>query len=409
MVTVLCLALVLSSQVMVYIIDLLPTYYLAKAWPVLSMPLAIAAIIRRRQPGTMLLLALLAYAIVVTPVVTMLEFQVGFLDAMQSAIKMGGFLSYFSLMELLLLLRPSVIELRTAMLTLGVATFAIIWTLWILVPTSYYLSNGHTTLLFLYDLERGPRIYAPMIFGFFLMFYTARRFWLQPRLRRVLLLGGAFVSLLIIYKQKLAIASALLVILAGAVGAYPRYRRFLVALCLVGAVPVLFFAASLDPAALMERIGGSLETRLISANLAIDFMQQAPIRWLIGVGSLPQHSSLNLGDVFRFDQFFLSDLGWLGILFEYGLVGTGLVIAVYVMATRVISSATHPGDAWTLALFDYNFYLLCVFCVYSAVVAPGEIMTILTLAVYTGLQRQAGVARGAKRMTLQRQAVGSAS
>jgi hypothetical protein len=393
MVAVLCPALVLSSQALTYIIDLPATYYLSKAWPVLSLPLAVAAIVRRRQPGTILLLALLAYTIVVSPVLTMLEFRVGFTEAIQSAVKMGGFLSYFSLLELLLLLRPSVVELRTAILTLGVVTFAVIWALWILVPIAYYQSNTATTLLFFFDLERGPRIYAPMIFGFFLMFYTARRFWLQPRLWRVALLVGAFVSLLTIYKQKLAITSALLVILAGAVGAHPRYRRLLVALGLVTAAPVLLLAASLDPAALMEQIGGSLETRLISANYAIDFLQQAPIRWLIGAGSLPQHGSLNLGDVFRFDQFYLSDLGWLGILFEYGLIGTGLVVGVYVMATRVIAAVARPGDAWSSALLDHCFYLWCVFVVYSAVVAPGEIMTFLTLAVYTGLQRQTGLVR----------------
>ena len=405
MVAVLGPALVLSSQALAYIIDLPPTYYLAKAWPALSIPLAVAAIIRRRQPGTILILALLIYTVIVTPVLAMLEFGVGFTEAIQSAAKMGGFLSYFSLMEVLVLLRPSVAELRVTMQTLGVMTFAIIWVLWIVVPLAYYQANSASTLLFFFDLERGPRIYAPMIFGFFLMFYTGRRFWQQPRLWRVLLLVGAFISLFTIYKQKLAIASVMLVLLAGAVGAFPRYRRLLVALGLVAAVPALLFAASLDPVALMQSLGGSLETRLLSADLAVDFMQQAPVRWLIGAGSLPQHGSLNLGEVFRFDQFYLSDLGWLGILFEYGLLGTGLVVWVYVRATRLISSVTRPGDAWTLALFDHCFYLWCVFCVYSAVVAPGEIMTFLTLAVYTGLQRQAG----AERVTLRRQKVGSAS
>jgi hypothetical protein len=396
MVTLLCPLLVLSAQALAYVPDLPPTYYLAKAWPALSLPFAIAAIVRRRQPGTALLLALFAYTTIVTPILSMLEYRTGFIGAMQSAVKMGGFLSYLSLLELLLLLRPSVMELRSAMLSLGLLTFATIWTLWILVPLSYYQSNALTTLLFFFDLERGPRIYAPMVFGFFFMFYTARRFWLQPRLWRVLLIIGAFASLLIIYKQKLAITSAFLVIVMGAVGTYRQYRRLFIVLGLVAAVPALLIAASLDPAGVMQGIGGSLETRLISAGLAIDFLQQEPIRWLIGAGSLGQHASINLGDLFRFDQFYLSDLGWLGIIFEYGLLGTALIAGVYIFASRVIATIARPGDAWTLAMFDHCIYLWCVFCVYSAVVAPGEIMTLLTLAVYTGLQRQAGPVRNTR-------------
>ena len=89
--------------------------------------------------------------------------------------------------------------------------------------------------------------------------------------------------------------------------------------------------------------------------------------------------------IFRFHMFFVSDLGWLGIVFEYGMIGTLLVIGVYAQSTLQIWRSTRDGDPWRLALFDYAVYLWCVQTVYSAVVAPGELMTYLAVALYLGL------------------------
>ena len=389
MVLLLCPLLVLSTGIFGYISDIRPLYLLTKAWPVLTVPFAVAAILQRRLPGTALLIVLLVYVLIFTPIIAMAEFDVPLLVALQPTAKMTGLLNYFATFEILCLLRPSAAELRRTVLCLGLFTFGLLWFLWLVLPVSDYATTPDGSMVLLNDVERGPRIYAPMIFGFLLVFSVAEKFLIQPRVWRLLLILGAFATLLDIYKQKLAITALGLVIILSAIAHYRRHFRLVLGIGLLLAAVSVTFVAQINLDAAMSAIGGSLETRLISGRLAIDFMQQAPLRWLTGVGSIPQHDGLTLGELFRFPLFFLSDLGWLGVLFEYGVIGTGLIIAVYVLATGRLYRMIVPGDSWSRAMLDYAAYLWLVFTVYSAVAAPGELLTLLALATYMAIPRTA--------------------
>jgi hypothetical protein len=394
MVALLCPLLVLSTGLFSYISDIRPLYLLTKAWPVLTVPFAAAAIVQRRLPGTALLIVVLVYVLIFTPFMAMAEFGVPLLVALQPTAKMTGLLNYFATFEILCLLRPSTAELRRTLLCLGVVTFGLMWLLWIVLPVSDYATTPEGSMVLLNDAERGPRIYAPMIFGFLLMFSVAEKFFAHPRVWRLLLILGAFVTLLDIYKQKLAITAAGLVIILSAIVHYRRHVRLVLGVGLLVAAASLMLLAQINLDTALSAIGGSLETRLISGRLATGFMQQEPLRWLTGVGSIPQHDGLTLGELFRFPLFFLSDLGWIGVLFEYGVFGTSLIIAVYVLATVRLYRLIGPDDAWSRAMLDYAIYLWLVFTVYSAVAAPGELLTLLALATYMAMPRPAVARHG---------------
>ncbi len=385
MVAVLFTVLLFSSQAPAYIIDFLPTYAIAKGWPVFTLPFSVLCLIRRRVPGTALLLLLLLYSVGVTPIIGMMIFPVGYVGQIQSAAKMLAFLNVFSTFEILLMLRPRAAEVHRALLALAGFTIFMMWLLWETVPLAVYQSHTSNSLLFFWDLERGARIYAPMVFVFYIMFVITRSQWQgMPRWRVLGLLVG-FVTMAIIYKQKLATAAVLASMGASGVFSTKRHRLLLIGLGLAGAATLLFVLAGRDLSNVGTALGGSLETRVMSAFYAIQFMKESAWRLLLGVSSLPQHGDINLAQIFRFHMFFVSDLGWLGIVFEYGMIGTLLVIGVYAQSTLQIWRSTRDGDPWRLALFDYAVYLWCVQTVYSAVVAPGELMTYLAVALYLGL------------------------
>ena len=80
-----------------YIVDVRPLYLLSKAWPLLTLPLAMLGVLEepRHRP---LLLATIAYVLLVPPVMTMLNFQQSYLSAATGMVKLLPFSCYFSVL-----------------------------------------------------------------------------------------------------------------------------------------------------------------------------------------------------------------------------------------------------------------------------------------------------------------------
>jgi hypothetical protein len=217
-----------------------------------------------------------------------------------------------------------------------------------------------------------------------LLFWMARR---AARERSLLwALGCAFClfTMLEVYKQRLVIALALLVLGLTALRALPPRLRVLAALAglgagLTGAFALLVFGS--DTAG--EALGGSLSVRLRSATLAWDFIADDPLRWLFGVGSTTRFSSVRIEEILGFSFFFVTDLGWLGAVMEFGMLGAALILAAYALTaleTRRLHQA--HGDDFTGALADWALVLLLLTVVYPPVYTPGEVAGLAALVWY---------------------------
>jgi hypothetical protein len=230
----------------------------------------------------------------------------------------------------------------------------------------------------------------PIGFAAIGLFYTARRFCEDRRLWRLPLLVAGFLTLATIYKQRTSIAASsaiTLYILSGVL--WPRLRVLLIGMAVAGGAA----AALLQPAGLTESLGSSLSIREHSASLAFDFIRDDPLRWLFGVGSTTAYNAVTLQDILGFDFFYVTDLGWLGVVFVYGLVGAALIACFDLASWRLAVAAGREGGAWLQALGDYALYLLMVSAVYSVVYVPGEMATIAAIAVYGLRAARAGETR----------------
>ncbi len=382
MVGLLGFAIAMFAETFAYMRDAPPVFALSKVWPILTLPFAAYALFHRRPPYAWVPLVLLAYAIGVTPVIAMYTFDIELVDALFPTVKMWALLHYLAAIGFLAVLHPSREELRRALLWLGGLTFGLLWGLWLLLPRSAYQWDPNLSNLFLIDLDRGARIFAPMTFGFYLMFYLNRSFWMRPALWKLLAVGIGLATLFIIYKEKLAIAVVALLLGFGAVATFRRQRRLFIGLGLIaggiGAAAILL----IDPDKLALALGGSLAVRKITGGLALHFLGEEPWRWLLGVGSMTKHGATGLDQFFRYEQFYLADIGWLGILFEYGVIGCGLMLSIYYAAARVTLRGLVPGDAMSAALFDSVLYVILSEVIYSAIMSPGIILTLAALALY---------------------------
>lgn len=383
--TVLLLLIVLPmfGQTFHYLIDVPPLYFLSKGWPLLTAPLALYALFRERMPWRTLYGFLLAYVLGLTPLLAMIYFPVGFADAFATTAKTLPFLYYFSALGFFLMTRPDPQEIRRVVIGLGIATFVIMLLLWLSMPAELYRSDPQESKLLLYEVERGYRIFMPMFFGLLFVFYLARRAFLGREFWAFAAMILCFLLLLWIFKQRTVIGSAALVVGLVALRATSGWLR--TALILAGVVAglaaiALIFGPYL--ARVEAMFGASLDIRQVSVSTALDFISNNYLALIFGAGSVTRISVTNLHTILGNTQFFLADIGWLGVIFEYGVVGAGLILAAYLAALRQSARMEGYGDPFLGALGDYVIYMLISSLVYSVVFTPGEVATILALLVF---------------------------
>ncbi len=372
------------GQTFYYLVEFPAPYFLSKAWSFLMLPLSIYALVALDLPYKALFGVLIAYVLGLTPLLGMIHLGTGFLDALTTTVKVWPFTHYFALAAVLAWLRPPPATVVRAFLILGALTFALMWAIWILVPAGWYTTDAVNAKLLPFEKERGYRVYMPMFFGMLFLFYLARRFGQRWEWWVGLLLVGAFVTLAVIYKQRTSILGASIVVaLVLMTSTRGSLRRLTLALALAGAAIAIAILAGAATDRLADSLGGSLSVRLRTIGNAIDFLGDDPMRWLFGVGATTRFSTVTLADIFGDKQFYLADIGWLGVVFEYGLVGTVLLAGVYLAGLLFAwQTGRVDGHPFSRALGDYAAFLFLTSAVYSFVFTPGELATIVAIAAY---------------------------
>jgi hypothetical protein len=388
-VPIVVLALVMFAQCFQYMIDIPPLYLLSKSWPFLTLPLFVWALLRLDMPLKVLLIVTLVWIIGVTPMMGIIQLGNNFTAALATTAKVWPFTYAFSLVGLLVWLRVPRQELSGTILWMGAATYVIMLALWIVVPTSAYGGGDVVTKLFMYDPERGYHLYMPMFFGMLLIFFLNRSFWIQPRLWKLALLAICFVLQFVIYKERTAIAAGALVVVVACASSAGRWRTAALAvLALAAGAGAFYVVGRMQQAADLQALGGSLAVRQISVMTAWNYLTTDPWRWLLGVGATTRFGNVTLAQLFGNRMFFLTDIGWLGVVFEYGLIGACLMAVVHMAGFIVASHWSRPDDALSQALADYVLYLIVVSAIYSVVFTPGELTTVIALGYYFARERK---------------------
>jgi len=256
--------------------------------------------------------------------------------------------------------------------------------LWLIVPASVYGGGDVATKLFFFDEDRGYHLYMPMFFGMLLVFFFNRSFWMRPRLWKILAIFVAFALQYVIYKERTAIAGGVLVVVIASALSARRWRfPALAMLGIVAGIAVFYLIGRSENATdIHSSLGGSLAIRQVSVATAWNYLSVEPVRWLFGVGATTRFGNITLAQLFGNRMFFLADIGWLGVAFEYGVIGALLMLLVHLAGLRAATKWSCADDPLSYALADYVLYLIVVSAVYSVVFTPGELTTVLALSYY---------------------------
>ncbi len=366
-----------------------PLYYLSKVWPVLLAPLILLGMTTLRLPDGALYLAAVAYSLVVPVLLSMVYLPNGLVDALLSSIKAWPLTFYFSFAALLWLLRPSEAAVKRGALLAGAATYAIMLLLWVTVPAERY-QPGLT--MFSWDEGRGSYIRMPMMLGVLTMFWLGRRFVREWRIWQLLLAIACVVAMGSIYRARLPTGVSVLVLLMILATPLPRNWRWgLGALAALPAVAGFVIVAPDLPDILAKVFDASLFIRMRSSTIAWDWLISDPVKLIFGSGSTSSFSDLTMADFFGNADFWLTDIGWLGVLTEYGLIGTALIIGLHLRALTTARALRHRS-AFRAALGDYVLFEILCSVVYSVMYAPGPVVTVAAMAWWLRLRDEAGMA-----------------
>ncbi len=372
----------LFGQTFHYISALAPMWALSKAFPVLSLPAVLRLAGQPRFPVTRQILISFAWLVLFPSFAAMFYFHEGFFTSITAQVKLLPLLYFFSFLALLLALEPTLHELERSFIVAGMIVIVALIVMGAVVPAGWYKNEyvvGQAP--FFTNDSRGHRIRMSMYFPIILLFFCYRRAVFE---RHAGYLFGAIVAfavtLLIVKTRAMIIGITGVLVINTILWARPLARIVLL-LCAPFALMAMFSAGYLATTFSTNAESG-FDTRRISIEIATRFLGSEPMRWLFGVGTISPTSHNSLIAWFH-HFFFLADITWLGIVFEYGLVGATILLFFQLRGMFIYRRLrAKVDDDFLGALFDYLIYILLISFFYPPTLTPGETAVILAIFVY---------------------------
>ncbi len=379
---ILFLLLPLFGEVFHYMKAVPPMWALSKAFPILSLPLCFFVLKGDRPVGTRQLLLTLLYMFLVPSFTAIYSFQQNFFLGLTSQVKLLPIIYFFSFTGLMRLMKPSATEISKSFLWLSFTNFAILLLLWAITPQSAYESHYDVgdSPIFSFD-SRGNRIRMPLYFGIIGIFYCYRRFFANGKWYWLLGTFSGFGLVLWLVRARSEVLGLACLIGINAVRmSKPAVRVAMVALlpfAFAGLLSVPYVASVFSTDA-----STGFDVRRITIQKTIEFLGNSPVRWAIGVGSLSPLDPGGMIDYFN-HFFFLADITWLGVVFEFGIIGAVLLFFIPargVWESRMVKQ--NAEGAFLGALQDYLIYAILISPLYPLTLSPGEFAMILAVLVY---------------------------
>lgn len=378
----LCLILPLFGQTFHYIKVILPLWALSKAWPIITLPLALRLFAGPRPEGSRQVVLTFVWLLLIPSFISQTTFNQNVIAALPAQVKLLPILYFFSFLALLRWADPSPAELERAVVVLALASFAILLVIWALAPQSAYVAHydaGDAPLLA--SDARGNRIRLPMFYGMVGLLYAFRRFTQTWNWRWLVVWAAGFGLMYGLVRMRTYILG--MAVMAGFTlfrQASAKARFGLIAL-----IPFALLALFQTP--MMASIFSTdkayaFDVRYISTMKAIAFLGTDPMRWIFGAGTLSPVDPSAMMTYFN-HFFFLADITWMGVIFEFGLVGAILIMALPLrgiwMMQRLRAQEDTPLNG---ALQDYLLYCVLVSEMFPLTMAPGEVTMIMAIAVW---------------------------
>jgi hypothetical protein len=378
----LAVLLLFFGQTFHYLMAVWILWAISKAFPILSLPAILALRNYPRFPMSRQILITMTWLILVPSFAAGIYFHQSFFTSLTAQVKLLPFLYFFSFLALLLTLQPTLYEIERSFIRLAKIIAVVLIFFWLLIPDSWYSTTyvvGDAPF-FSHD-HRGNRIRMSMYFPIIALFFCFRRAVFEKSMRyatgTIILLA---VVMFIVKTRAMVIGIAGVLALNTILWSRPLVRVLLLIIAPLALIAV--FSVGYLGTTFSTDASTGFDTRQISINHAIRFLSDDPLRWILGVGTISPTSQDSLIAYFH-HFFFLADITWLGIVFEYGLLGAVLLLMITVRGLFFYQRLrTYVEDDFLGSLRDYLIYILMISAFYPLTLTPGETAVILAIFVY---------------------------
>lgn len=233
---------------------------------------------------------------------------------------------------------------------------------------------------------KGFRIRFPAVLCIIVFFLCAHQFKYKFKLKVAVVFCVIFYFLVFELKQRVELVAVFLALI------YIYFEsRYLIYLYLVGFCSLLLaYVFFLKDPELLDFLQFSDDTSWLARERQLDYVfdvfRDYPLSFIFGVGKLSEVSEIGY-EAYLGYKFTTADLGWVGVLHEYGLLGVALLVYFIRSVYREIDLATKSDDYYyRITAEALRSYLLM--SIFLSVVATrflylsGVFVAIYAIAVY---------------------------
>ncbi|MDW8137134.1 MAG: hypothetical protein RMK61_01625 [Bacteroidota bacterium] len=371
------------GQAFFYLVDFPALYIASKALlPALALAMGMAALLWRLRwgfayPYATALLGATAALAVLSALTSAFYFGQPLFWGLWAQVKLAPVAFYVLSLYLLRRFAVSLREIAWSVSAAGALTVLAGLLLKLFADPAWFASAADGRFV-LYDPIRGHRynLYLPLLM--LALLYWAHQAYLSGKPRYILATASGLWVIAFVVQSRTALLGTLLGLGLGA-WRYPAYRR-LILFAVVGAWAL--FIGELVYFRPLELLS-ALSLRLETAARMWRELGEDSLRWLLGMGYLNPLWGRTLRDYYG-EHFWTSDVGWLGIAFELGLVGVLLVGGFYVLLGRALYRLPEGTSAPLVRAFRDFFWVTVLLSplVPNIPLHTGLYASLLAVAVY---------------------------
>jgi hypothetical protein len=304
------------------------------------------------------------------------------LEGIMAQVKLTGIFYYFLAFSLFAFLKPNIKDFEKTFVYLGLGTL-IIYTLVNLFinPASVWTKESDIVIK---DSLRGYRFRLKDVFIIIYLFYALGKF-LAGRQKMIMATLIILILLyLVVYQEERAELLSIVAVLGWRfiTKSSAVVKSFFV--ILVSGVFILIVLYPDKFSGLLSSVDTtSLQTRANTFGITYRFISSGFTNFLFGAGNLNSLWKGGFESLYG-ENFFLSDIGWGGIVFEFGFLGAILCFIAYLKILKDVENTNKKYNSFLLSAFtDYILARLIL-----SVISPhipyfiGIYATLLAISVY---------------------------
>jgi hypothetical protein len=373
-------------QIFYYAADFYNLYIVSKIlFPIITLVLTYLTFIpyflnrKSLYPYTWILVGSFFYFVISASLMAYLNYQQSLIDGVASELKFIPIFFYFATILIFEKAKVSIRDIQKSFMLISVVSLIAYIYFSIFYPEDMAIAGSK---VFLHDSVRGYRIILPLTIIEIYLFYICRKSFIEFHWINLLYVFMVFVYLIYFYKERAELIGIFLtIVFTNREKLGKHLKATFIILCVLG-ITLLLLLPRLEHFQI-NNIGESAQLRLKTAGVITNVLSNNYISVIFGVGNLLKTNTANFQSVYG-EFFWPSDVGWLGIVFESGILGVFIIF--YILKILLKESADYRMETTPTILLALRDYVLLTI-ILSPMIPPlfyniGIYATIMGIFVY---------------------------